>query len=119
MTDEKTNDRFTRLQEQLAKLPDCSVAERDAFAAERKAMEGEWLETITMREDGSLMIVTTQYFVGGGQGQGCTESAPGDSDYDDLLQQHGALKPRQTHTLVRKMIDGEWVIKANGTENQA
>ena len=119
MTTDQTKDRFTRLSEKLAKEPRCTPEEQEAFAAERKAMEGEWLETITMREDCSLMIVTTQYFDGGGQGQGCAESAPGDSDYEDLLKQHGTLKPGQTHTLVRKMIDGAWVIKSNGTEIQA
>lgn len=79
--------------------------------AQRKAMEGKWLETVSMREDGSLMIVSTQYLTGGGIAEGCTESAPGDPDYQQLLRDHGALKPGQSHTLVRKLIDGNWIVQ--------
>jgi len=116
MTADQTKDRFTRLSEKLAKEPRCTPEEQEAFAAERRTMEGKWLETVTMNEDRSLMIVTTQYFVGGGKGHGCTESAPGDPDYEELLEQHGGLKPGQTHTIVRKMINGEWVVQANETD---
>lgn len=84
-------------------------------AAQRKAMEGKWLETVTMKEDRTLMIVSAQYYVGGGLAEGCTQSAPGDSDYDELLLHHGPLTPGQSHTLVRKMVDGKWVILSDET----
>lgn len=109
MTTDQSKDRFTRLQEKLAKLPDCSPAERDAFAAERKAMEGTWLETITMMESGELQVRTWQYLPGGVQAEGNTESAPGDPDYDDFIQRHGALKPGESHTLAYKLIDERWI----------
>jgi hypothetical protein len=90
--------------------------EKAQFDAARKAMEGKWLETVTMRDDGSLMIVSKQYLPGGGIADGCTESAPGDSDYDDLLRQHGLLTRGKAHTLVRKIVDGNWVILPESDE---
>lgn len=95
----------------VAEQPASPQEEKARAIAERKAMEGTWLEAITMNEDGSLMIVSTQYLIGGGIADGCTESAPGDSDYEALLTQHGPLKAGQSHTLVRKLIDGNWVVQ--------
>ncbi len=93
-----------------AKQPDSSDEEKAANEAARKAMEGKWLETVTMKEDGSLMIVSTQYLIGGGIADGSSESRPGDSDYDKFLRHHGSLTPGKTHTLVRRIVDGNWIL---------
>lgn len=97
------------LQDWLSEQEKPTPEEIAEFRAERKALEGKWLETVTMRDDRSLMIVTTRYLEDGGIGEGCTESAPGDPDYDELLHQHGALTPGTSHTLIRKMINGNWI----------
>ncbi|MBX3076077.1 hypothetical protein KF707_22415 [Candidatus Obscuribacterales bacterium] len=93
-----------------AKQPDSSDEEKAANEAARKAMEGKWLETVTMKEDGSLMIVSTQYLSGGGIADGSSESRPGDSDYDEFLRHHGSLTPGKAHTLVRRIVDGNWIL---------
>ena len=99
-----------------AKQPDSSDEEKAANEAARKAMEGKWLETVTMNEDGRLMIVSTQYHISGGVADGSSESRPGDSDYDELLRQHGLLTPGKAHTLVRKKVDGNWILLPESDE---
>jgi len=110
MTAEQAKDRFTRLQEKLAKEPRCTQEEREAFAAERRADEGKWLETVTMLQGGDLQIRTWQCLPGGVLAEGNTESSPGDAGYEDFIQRHGPLKPGQSHTLMHKWIEGEWVL---------
>lgn len=83
--------------------------ESERCKAEREAMEGTWLETITMMENGDLQVRTWQYLQGGVQAEGNTESATGDPGYDDFIQRHGLIKPGQSHTLAHKLIDGRWV----------
>ena len=90
--------------------------DRETFQAQKKEVEGTWLETITMTANGELQIKTWQHLPGGALAEGNTESIPGDGDYDDLLRQHGVLKPGQTHTLVRRMINGEWVVETNKSD---
>ncbi len=86
------------------------------FEAERKALEGKCFECVTMDESGKLLIITNQYFVGGGSGQNGTESAPGDPDYEELLRNHGRLVPGKAHVLVRMKVDGKWVILPESDE---
>lgn len=86
------------------------------YKAERDAMGGKWLQTVTMQDDGSLLIVSIQYFEGGGVGEGSSESKPGDANYDELLREHGQLEPGKAHTLVRKMIDGKWIVLPESNE---
>lgn len=93
-----------------AKQPASSDEERAANEAARKEMEGKWLETVTLTDDGILHIVSTQYLTGGGIAEGSSESRPGDSDYHELMYQHGMLTKGKAHTLVRKMVDENWVI---------
>lgn len=97
------------LQDWLSEQEKPTPEETAEFRTERKALEGKWLETVTMRDDRSLMIVTARYLDDGGIAEGCTESAPGDPDYDELLHQHGALTLGTSHTLIRKMINGNWI----------
>lgn len=97
-------------------LEDESPYDRETFQAQMKDAEGTWLETITMTANGNLQIKTWQRLPGGALAEGNSESTPGDGDYDDFLQEHGALKPGETHTLVRKMIDGEWVLETNKSD---
>jgi hypothetical protein len=114
MTEEKHGlDRFL---DWAAKQPPSSAEERAKNEAARQAMEGKWLETVTMKEDGTLLIVSTQYPTGGGVAEGSSESRPGDSDYDELLRQHGSLTTGRAHTLVRKMVDGNWVLLPESDE---
>ncbi len=86
------------------------------FEAERKAIEGKWFETVTMEENGTLLIITSHYFIGGGSSQNGTESAPGDPDYEELLHNHGRLVPGKAHTLVRKKVDDKWVVLPESDE---
>ena len=69
-----------------------------------------------MLDDSSLLVVSTQHFVGGGSGFGSSESAPDDPDYKELLRMHGALAPGQSHTLTRKQVNGQWVIVDDADE---
>jgi hypothetical protein len=98
------------LQEWLNEQGRPTSEEHAQFEAERQAMEGTWLETITMLENGALTVRTWQCLPGGVQAEGNTESAPGDSDYNDFIQRHGPLQAGQSHTLVHKLIDGKWVL---------
>jgi hypothetical protein len=69
-----------------------------------------------MKEDGCLMIISTQYLTDGGVADGSSESHPGDSDYDELLRQHGLLTPGKAHILVRKIVDGNWLLLPESDE---
>jgi len=109
MNNENVEDDKAKLMQMLDDEP---PYDRERFEERRKATEGQWLEMVTMKDDMSLSIVTAQYFVGGGVGNGSSNSAPGDSDYEELLAQHGPLKPGDSHTLIRKKVDGEWVVQA-------
>lgn len=108
MTQEKKGpDRFLDwAEQQTAATPE----ERAVAEAARKSMEGKSFETVTMDENGNLLIVTNQYFIGGGSGQGSSESSLGDPDYEELLHAHGQLVSGKAHTLVRMMIDGKLVV---------
>lgn len=99
-----------------AKQPKSSPEEKASNGAARKAIEGKWFETVTMKEDGCLMIISTQYLTGGGVADGSSESRPGDSDYDELLRQHGLLTPGKAHILVRKIVDGNWLLLPESDE---
>lgn len=112
----KKNDGLDKFLDWAANQPPSSPEEKATNEAARKAMEGKWLETVTMNEDGSLMIVSKQYLPGGGIADGASESRPGDSDYDEILRQHGLLKPGKAHTLVRKMVDGNWILLRESDE---
>lgn len=114
MTQEKQGlDKFL---DWAANQPASTPEERAEAEAARKSMAGKWIETVTMDENGALFIVTNQYFTEGGSGQGSSESAPGDPDYEELLQEHGRLVPGKAHTLVRMMADGKWVVLPESDE---
>lgn len=112
----KENDGLDKFLDWADKQPALSPEEKAKNEAARKVMEGKWLETVTMNEDGSVMIVSKQYLTGGGIADGASESSPGDSDYNELLRQHGLLIPGKAHTLVRKMVDGNWILLPESDE---
>ncbi|MFA7336468.1 MAG: hypothetical protein WC028_06755 [Candidatus Obscuribacterales bacterium] len=104
------------LQEWLNEQGRPTPEEHAQFAAERKADEGKWLETVTILDGGDLQIRTWQCMPGGIVAEGNTESSPGDPGYEDFLQRHGTLKVGQSHTLVHIWIDGNWVIQQDETD---
>lgn len=78
--------------------------------ANREAAEGKCFQTVTMSEDQSIFVVTIQYFEGGGAGEGSSILKPGDPNYDQVIREHGPLEIGKAHTVVRKIVDGKWVV---------
>jgi len=109
-------DQKKTFEEWLAEAEWPTPEESAQIKANLEATEGKRFETVTMQEDRSLFLVTIQYFVGGGTGEGSSESRPGDPNYEELLHAHGRLVPGQSHTLIRKMIDGKWTILPESDE---
>lgn len=109
-------DQKKSFEEWLAEAEWPTAEESAQIKAKMEATEGKCFETVTMQDDRSLFLVTVQYFVGGGSGEGSTESRPGDPDYEELLHEHGSLVPGQSHTLVRTKIDDKWVVLPESDE---
>lgn len=101
-----------------AEWPDAEESAR--MKTERESNEGKCFRTVTLNEDESLFVLTVQYFQGGGSGEGSSIVRPADPNYEELLQEHGHLEVGKAHTIVRKLVDGNWVIlpqsDAKGTQ---
>ncbi|MDZ4832581.1 MAG: hypothetical protein SGJ27_02150 [Candidatus Melainabacteria bacterium] len=113
MTAEKANekDRFTRLQEKLAMLPRCTPEEREAFAAEREASKGTMNESAMMLDNGEIAVKTWCHGHDGVIGDGWLQFLPTDDDYEKAKQEYGLNKPGDNYYVIKKWVDGEWVVQ--------
>lgn len=72
------------------------------FATNKCAKAMLW-EMATMLEDGTINLQFTRYYPPGEILQGFDRRRPGSSDYQDILDRHLALKPKETSFLAQKL----------------
>ena len=109
---DQPDDRLTRLREKLAKEPRNSPEEVAAFAAERAAMEGTFLESAMMMENGDIAVKTWEY-KDGSVGDGWFTVTANEQGYEECRKRHGLTKPGDSNTIKQKWIDGKWVEQAS------
>lgn len=83
------------------------------YAAERKAREGTMWEWAQMQPNGDIAVRVTDYSEGGGHGIGGFVVKPTDEDYEKAKQEYGLDQPGDTRHIVKKWINGAWVLEKN------
>ncbi len=104
-------DRLTRLTEKILSGPQNTPEERAKFKAEREASYGTTFEWAQMQDDGSIALNISQWLPDGTYGHGASTSVPGDPDYEELCSSHTLKKPGDASTIIKKWVDGEWVVQ--------
>lgn len=106
-------DRLSRLTERILSEPNNTPEESARYRAEREAALGTTREWAQMQEDRSIAINISQWLTDGTYGHGFATSEPGAPDYDDLCVTHKLVKPGDASTIIKKWIDGKWVIQGD------
>jgi hypothetical protein len=68
-----------------------------------KGIKAMLWEMATMLEDGTINLQFTRYYPPGEILQGFDVRRPGSSGYQDILDRHLALKPKETSFLAQKL----------------
>ena len=106
-----SEDRLTRILNRLSQDPQYTHEESARLKAEREAAYGTMFEWAEMQQDLSIAVNVEQWLLDGTQGHGSSISAPGDEDYEFLLKSHNLLKPGDASTIVKRLVDGVWVVQ--------
>lgn len=104
-------DKLNKLIERILSDPDNSPEESARYKAEREASYGTTRQWAEMQDDGSIAINISQWLPDGTYGHGTSTSVRGDSDYENLCAIHKLVKPGDASTIIKKWIDGDWVIQ--------
>lgn len=109
MTDEKKG--LAKFLDWVETQPPSSPEDRAKAKAEREAAYGTSREWAQMQENGSIAVDISQWLPDGTHGHGAYVSDPGDPNYADLCNSHKLLKPGDASTVIKKWVDGEWVVQ--------
>jgi len=93
-----------------SKQPASSPEERANAEEERKALEGTMNESAMMLENADIAVRTWGYSPGGAHGHNGFTISPSDNDYERAKQQYGLNKPGDKYSVVKKWINGNWVV---------
>ena len=112
MTEDKRPRGFLkRYQEKVLNGPQNTPEEIAQFKADREALYGTAREWAEMQPDFSIAVNVEQWLLDGTQGHGNSISAPGNMDYETLLKSHNLLKTGDASTVVKRLVDGVWVVQ--------
>ena len=112
MTNEKqTENKLDRLTRKFLSGEQNTPEQRARFKAEREASYGTAREWAQMQENGSIAVDISQWLPDGTRGHGAYVSDPGDPNYADLCSSHNLLTPGDASTVVKKWVDGTWVVQ--------
>lgn len=115
MTEEIEEERRKRLEKRkadfLRELEEEPPFDRQVYEAEMKALEGTMWETALMTPTGAIEVKTWDIGPGGTRGDGGFTVRPSDEDYDECKKLYGLQKPGDSYGVVKKVINGEWVIQ--------
>lgn len=114
VSDQPAEDRLTRIINRLSQDPQYTPEESNRLKAEREAAFGTTFEWAELQQDLSIAVNIEQWLLDGTQGHGSSISAPGDEDYEFLLKSHNLLKPGDASTIVKRLVDGVWVVQDDG-----
>lgn len=89
--------------------------DREKFAEKMK--EGITRQWAQLQADGSIAIDISQWLPGGTYGHGQSVATHDDPEYEELRSIHRLAKPGDASTIVKKWIDGAWVIQDDTTDD--
>lgn len=115
MIKETEEERRKRLEKKkadfLRELEEEPPFDRQVYEAEMKALEGTMWETALMDPDGNICVKTWDIGAGGTRGDGGYVLRPDDDQYQECKAHYGLQKPGDSYGVVKKVINGEWVIQ--------
>ncbi len=76
----------------------------------RKTLLGTARQWAEMLQTNVIAIDISQCSPDGRKSHGASQSAPGNSDYDELRALHKLEKPGDSSTIYKRFIDGSWVV---------
>ena len=74
----------------------------------KEGVTSQWAQ---MCEDWVISLSVSQWLPGGMRTHGDSECAPGDLEYEELKKIHKLEKPGDSSNLIKKLVDGKWVIE--------
>lgn len=116
-TEQPSKSRLSRMRKKLQEMTDPTLEEQEQFAAERKTREGTMLEWAQMQANGDIAVRVTDYSADGGHGIGGFIVKPQDEDYSKAKKEYGLEQPGDTRHIVKKWIDGAWVLEKTEKTN--
>lgn len=115
MSNETEEERRKRLEKKkadfLRELQDEPPFDRQVYEAEMRALEGTLWETAIMDPEGNICVKTWDIGAHGTRGDGGYVIRPEDEQYEECKKHYGLEKPGDSYGVVKKVVDGEWVIQ--------
>ncbi len=115
MINETEEERIKRLEKRkaefLKELEDEPPFDRAVYEAEMKALEGTMWETALMAPNGDICVKTWDVGENGTRGDGGYVMRPDDEQYEECKTHYSLQKPGDSYGVVKKLIDGKWVIQ--------
>jgi hypothetical protein len=114
--DKAPKDRLSKLTERILSELDNTPEESVRYKADREAALGTTHEWAQMQEDGSIAVNISQWLPDGTYGHGFSTSVSGDPDYEELRASHALKKPGDASTIIKKWVDGQWVVQQDDSD---
>lgn len=84
------------------------IAESKASREELLGTSNEWAQ---MQPDLKIAQNIVHWLPDGTRAHGTSMSDPGDPNYEELCKTHKLEKPGDTSTILKRLINGDWVIE--------
>jgi len=111
MADEKqANGKLARLTERLTAGAPPTPEQIEESQRNRKALLGTARQWAEMLPTNVIAIDISQCSPDGRKSHGASQSAPGNSDYDELRALHKLEKPGDSSTIYKRFVDGSWIV---------
>lgn len=111
--DDKAKGRLARLTERLTAGASPTPEQIEDSKKIRQAMLGTARQWAEMLPDHIIAIDISQYSLDGRQSHGASESAPGNSNYEEIRALHKLEKPGDSSTVYKRYLNGSWVVVEN------
>lgn len=112
MSDKDLERKKADLLRMLAEEP---AHDREKFAEKMK--EGITHQWAQLQDDGSIALDISQWLPDGTYGHGNSVTTRDDPEYEELRSLHRLMKPGDASTVVKKWIDGQWVIQPDDADS--
>lgn len=116
-SEREQNDWLSKFLKRVNEEPQRSPEEIAQSKAEREQAVPVKYLTVRKDEDGSIIVKMNQY--GPSQIVACGEHTfePGGDGHEQALQDYSYLKPGESRTIIKKLINGEWIVQKPDKQN--
>ncbi|MBP9092608.1 hypothetical protein KBI23_16420 [bacterium] len=108
--DNQEKGKLARLTERLTAGAPPTPEQIEESQRNRKALLGTARQWAEMLPTNIIAIDISQCSPDGRKSHGASQSAPGNSDYDEIRTLHKLERPGDSSTIYKRFIDGSWVV---------